>query len=206
MTSRSTKRWAYSCDRCSEWTFVDRLASERPIDGRSALCPVCGGAGLRLRGAVEHGKVVATYQATPCDARCTDARGTRCDCSCGGENHGSHRVVTVRQLLGEEALLAERAERMKRRMSEIAPLLDEAEQLKNRIAEILELRYADVLAKYRAGRYLVGAEWTRYLDFRDLRRELRRRAEYKQPKRRVEALREYALQFPEYANGAEEVA
>jgi len=24
----------------------------------------------------------------PCDARCTGARGFKCDCSCGGKNHG----------------------------------------------------------------------------------------------------------------------
>ena len=24
-----------------------------------------------------------------CDSRCTNARGHNCDCSCGGENHGS---------------------------------------------------------------------------------------------------------------------
>lgn len=25
----------------------------------------------------------------PCDARCTEAKGHRCECSCGGKNHGS---------------------------------------------------------------------------------------------------------------------
>lgn len=24
-----------------------------------------------------------------CDARCTDARGVKCECSCGGFNHGA---------------------------------------------------------------------------------------------------------------------
>lgn len=24
-----------------------------------------------------------------CDARCTDAKGFQCECSCGGENHGT---------------------------------------------------------------------------------------------------------------------
>lgn len=27
--------------------------------------------------------------AVPCDARCTSARGHKCECSCGGRNHGS---------------------------------------------------------------------------------------------------------------------
>jgi hypothetical protein len=28
-------------------------------------------------------------ETVPCDVRCTSARGFKCDCSCGGENHGS---------------------------------------------------------------------------------------------------------------------
>lgn len=29
------------------------------------------------------------------DARCTNATGPSCDCSCGGVNHGTHRVVAI---------------------------------------------------------------------------------------------------------------
>jgi hypothetical protein len=32
---------------------------------------------------------------TPCDGRCTSAKGPSCDCSCGGRNHGSNLLVTV---------------------------------------------------------------------------------------------------------------
>lgn len=28
-----------------------------------------------------------------CDARCTEARGFRCECACGGKNHGSAHTV-----------------------------------------------------------------------------------------------------------------
>ena len=28
-----------------------------------------------------------------CDARCTEAKGFRCECSCGGENHGRRFLV-----------------------------------------------------------------------------------------------------------------
>jgi hypothetical protein len=31
----------------------------------------------------------------PCDARCTGARGHRCECSCGGRNHGADRSVAT---------------------------------------------------------------------------------------------------------------
>lgn len=30
-----------------------------------------------------------TNPSTKCDARCEHARGFKCECSCGGENHGS---------------------------------------------------------------------------------------------------------------------
>jgi len=28
----------------------------------------------------------------PCDARCTHAKGSSCECSCGGKNHGKHAI------------------------------------------------------------------------------------------------------------------
>ena len=34
--------------------------------------------------------------AAPCDGRCTNASGPDCDCVCGGENHGSRRLVVIR--------------------------------------------------------------------------------------------------------------
>ncbi len=39
--------------------------------------------------------VIRTDERCPCDDRCTNARGPSCDCRCGGENHGSQRLVTV---------------------------------------------------------------------------------------------------------------
>jgi hypothetical protein len=34
-------------------------------------------------------RVIGTVSAKACDARCTNARGPLCECSCGGENHGA---------------------------------------------------------------------------------------------------------------------
>lgn len=34
-------------------------------------------------------EVKGTLTDTKCDARCTNAKGHSCDCSCGGANHGS---------------------------------------------------------------------------------------------------------------------
>lgn len=33
--------------------------------------------------------IKGTVTECPCDGRCTSAKGPNCDCSCGGQNHGS---------------------------------------------------------------------------------------------------------------------
>jgi hypothetical protein len=53
--------------------------------------------GVDLNTARRSDKVQATraieYKSNPskhkCDARCTNARGFRCECECGGKNHGA---------------------------------------------------------------------------------------------------------------------
>lgn len=50
-------------------------------------CPFCGS--NRVKQNVITGKI----NDTPCDGRCTSARGHNCECSCGGANHGiDHRI------------------------------------------------------------------------------------------------------------------
>ena len=36
-------------------------------------------------------------ESVPCDARCTEARGRKCECSCGGTNHGKGSQITYAQ-------------------------------------------------------------------------------------------------------------
>ncbi len=40
-------------------------------------------------------QLVTDGMACPCDGRCTGASGPRCDCQCGGVNHGSGKLVPV---------------------------------------------------------------------------------------------------------------
>ena len=53
-------------------------------------------------GNIRSGKrVKGTYSAdVPCDARCTNAKGHLCTCSCGGANHGAGASVPLTKLLG----------------------------------------------------------------------------------------------------------
>lgn len=37
---------------------------------------------------VEINEIRGTVTEEPCDARCTNAKGHLCECSCGGKNHG----------------------------------------------------------------------------------------------------------------------
>jgi hypothetical protein len=77
---------------------------------REVPCPACGKAwsqdyysGPRptLMGRVNaRNRLMVTGLECPCDGRCTGAVGPNCDCSCGGANHGSHRLITVNKDAG----------------------------------------------------------------------------------------------------------
>lgn len=83
--------------RCHDCLSVMVMASPQ-APGRSMRfeCGACGG-GLTLMGEVTRdGKRWARREVVSvCDARCTNAHGPSCDCTCGGRNHGSHLVVEV---------------------------------------------------------------------------------------------------------------
>lgn len=49
----------------------------------AARCGECGSADLRVN--VVAGRLVRNK---PCDGRCMGATGPRCECECGGQNHG----------------------------------------------------------------------------------------------------------------------
>lgn len=43
--------------------------------------------------AFKFNELKAKRNATPCDARCTEAKGHCCECSCGGKNHGAGQAA-----------------------------------------------------------------------------------------------------------------
>jgi len=70
------------------WQIVEgprALLKSVKSDGQSitAGCPHCHSAKVRLE------RVEALHTEEPCNAACMFARGPRCECSCGGENHGA---------------------------------------------------------------------------------------------------------------------
>ena len=82
-------RWYVRCCDCLQVAAVD----DRPPTG--ALCGACGGK-IEAMGKVHIDRLVVGHRSEiPCDGRCTGASGPNCDCSCGGANHGSGKLVEV---------------------------------------------------------------------------------------------------------------
>lgn len=86
-SSVTIRRHYYRCGDC----LTPQVIEGRRID--SAMC-ACGGT-IGHIGAVRLHRVVRLEDHAVCDGRCTGATGPSCDCQCGGEHHGSGRVVTV---------------------------------------------------------------------------------------------------------------
>lgn len=91
-TTPKVPRWYLRCGDCLSVIAVD---TTNPPGGKPC---VCGGRYVAL-GKVHKASRSAWLETTehvcPCDGRCTGARGPSCDCSCGGENHGSNLLVEV---------------------------------------------------------------------------------------------------------------
>lgn len=81
------RRSYYRCSDCLTPQVVD---GSLPV---GTTCS-CGGR-ISYIGVVRRHRVVRLEDHAVCDARCTGATGPNCDCQCGGEHHGSGRVVTV---------------------------------------------------------------------------------------------------------------
>lgn len=64
---------------------------------------------------------------TPCSTLCTDAAGPCCNCSCGGKNHGTHRMVEVVKVVGKAPRIASVDQKAKDRACEFLSLVDSFE-------------------------------------------------------------------------------
>jgi hypothetical protein len=86
---------------------------------------VCDGK-LELMGRVSRKPgLVLDSERCACDARCTNAPGPCCECQCGGENHGTGRVVPIEiDAGGVPRLVAEDATECRRRAEEYAAAME----------------------------------------------------------------------------------
>jgi len=116
-------RWFVRCVRCLGVAAVDG----RPAPNMRCTC----GGRVRVMGKVTPtGRLQGERLEVPCDSRCTNALGPSCDCSCRGQNHGTHRLVVVHYDAGGvpkadipgDLVQAERLER------ELQPWIDEIDR------------------------------------------------------------------------------
>ena len=81
--------------------------------GTGARCD-CGGE-LDYLGRAKHERLVIDGLEVPCDSRCVNARGPKCECGCAGANHGSGAVVKVERDAGGVPVASKPADLAKRR-------------------------------------------------------------------------------------------
>lgn len=149
-------RHFYRCADCLSVVATETRVEYRDERGwlRHGLCGACGGR-MEYMGQVERDRLVRIEHQCPCDARCTSALGPRCDCRCGGANHGSNRVVAVTvdaggiptMHVGPKALSKAQAYR----------------QLVNSVRQAIEARYGRVIEAKRRGEYLSWPDFSAYL-------------------------------------------
>jgi hypothetical protein len=134
----NTKRAYFKCIDCLTAFAVEN------IDSKILIKCACGGR-AELMGHVIQDRLVKTELRVPCDDRCTNAQGPSCNCQCGGEHHGTGRLVEVHTSMnGDLVAQVSKAESIERGKMWRA-LVDAA-------MKRVEVRFGDALVDYRANR------------------------------------------------------
>lgn len=98
MCNKKVNRWFWRCRDCLTVVAVEAELSvnwnNTTHRAEHPACGLCGGE-MKSMGRVQRDRLVNDTTACACDGRCTGATGPNCDCRCGGENHGTGRVVAV---------------------------------------------------------------------------------------------------------------
>ena len=85
------QRMLYHCRGCGkrgriDWHYLSGWHASVPTSAKGPFNRIrceCG------RWTWEPKCILGTVTATPCGSACTNAKGHVCECSCGGENHGT---------------------------------------------------------------------------------------------------------------------
>ena len=90
-------RHYYRCVDCLTVAATSEPLQVQRVEGWINSYGECGACGGRIEsmGQVYQERLVKPELRTPCDCRCTGARGPNCDCRCGGANHGTGLMVEV---------------------------------------------------------------------------------------------------------------
>jgi hypothetical protein len=173
MNTTKPARNFYKCRQCLAVMATEGFSAA----ATSAACS-CGGA-LKYMGRVRFAfgieRLARDHQETPCDARCTNAPGPSCDCSCGGKNHGTKRLVTVVTDAGPvPQLLSPSPERA----AEFAAAKDAARAA-------FDAKFPGVRSAYENGFHIDATKWDHFVTFS---RGLKEAAKIANHKKRIAAL------------------
>lgn len=155
--NQKVDRHFFRCLDCLDVIAVDCETKKNGYGGRvfntyPAIRPECDcGGSLHYMGKVQQSRLVMTSIRCACDGRCTNAIGPSCDCSCGGVNHGSQKLVTVVTDGGAVPTLKPREDVQVRR-ARVAEFNTALQAAKDRIASKYGERYDD----FQNGRYIAG--------------------------------------------------
>lgn len=175
-----TKRPARTYLRCR--ACLTTVVVEGKVDA-DAACGGCGGT-FSVVGKVKGKAVFRDELRCACDGRCTNAPGPACDCSCGGANHGTGRVVTVEVEAGRAVVRTPDPATAAARAAEYRAALAAADAA-------IVARHGRDLERYKAGEFLPRPTWDAIERDRAARRHA---AGLKTHSKRVAALRAVAGQ------------
>lgn len=181
METKMTKHPARTylrCRDCLTTVVVEGKVAANPT------CAACGGTFARV-GVVKAARVFRLEERCACDGRCTNAPGPSCDCSCGGVNHGTGRVVTVEVEIGRAVV----------RTPDAATAKARAKQFKDAVFMLnaaIGQKFRGDLDNYKAGRWVPRDVWDAIRSVHDRRR---RAVAGKVHKARIKAIRELTTEL-----------
>lgn len=150
---KTINRFFYKCEDCFAVVTVE-------FKHMKAVCGFCSGR-MELMGQVKQDTLIKTEERCACDARCTGASGPVCNCHCGGENHGTGKLITVTTHVNGIPVFNPRE-------GDKEEHLRIAMEIKSLVAEYKKLfttKYPTIIEKKKAGRWLDGNEYLAYKDF-----------------------------------------
>ena len=154
-------RQFYRCEDCLAVAAVDGARAELEVDwGKlGAACGACGGR-MEHMGQVgaDPRRLVKLGERSPCDDRCTMARGPSCECKCCGQNHGSHLVVVITRDAGERPTVTPARDIARHRL-----LAGEYRKVRDVARKRIEAHYGAAMRAKRAG-YVDPATFRQYCD------------------------------------------
>ena len=115
-------------------------------------CPLCNEVALRYMGQVKNTDIVRKGVKAACDLRCTNAVGPKCDCVCGNENHGTHKLVTYDRVFKKLAVVnADMLNNNENYLARIKRMATTKNAIKVKVLAFLEYKFHEVLDAKRKG-------------------------------------------------------